>query len=1258
MKTKTIIHKNFIFLYIISLLLIPSLSHASFVVGKCSADGYTIATINGIFTDKEGAEENMDELRKISGPNWRGQEIDYQYLFNPTHLAGLADLIDAVKQGLFDQKSDYDLVEMLNDASQKVTTQKVLLVAHSQGNFYANNFYDKVASQEGGVPSQSIGMYGVASPANRVAGGGKYLTSDTDNVIAAMVARYIKILSPNIHIPLSGNIDGNGHNFSDVYLKYQGNRIVSDIKSSLDKLKNNDEQESDAPCISPLELSMIHKIEGLILAIADPTANFTKKVAVNTISTSYKIASAIGNGVLGGVNIVANSISSFTKNIGGLADNNGAGVILSNSGSASNTNVVNTTNGNAPPKTSVVSQAINKIKILAMGIVDPNSVSAENNDPSQPAENNTNTKINGEILGSNTNSGGGGDGTGGGEIILPTESTPDIVPPPIVIEPEIIPPVVEPDIVPPVITIIGDNPIEIIKDNIYTDAGATALDDVDGVRDVVTSGVVDVAVVGTYTITYTATDLSENVTTATRIVNIITPPPAEEEIVPVVPPEEEVVPPPPVLNTVTINENTTLAPGEYTYDNLIITNNAVLTLEGDPTSLNDFKGVKINAVNITIDAGSSISADGKGYGPNQGPGAGKDVSAISNPGASYGGASSGNSDGIYGSAIKPIDLGSGGAPLTYGGGAIRLIVSDTFTNNGIISTNGDTSSSGGSIYVTAKNIEGSGIFRANGGALFGSGYFKSPGGGGRIAIYYQNTSFTGTVEAKGGCGQYDGMTMSCSQNGTVGLFDESSNDLYLNNTWEFRKNDSPFILNNVYISNGAQISSNDGVNITANNIILDKASAITLSGEEIINAGTLSLLGNSKIKVVPEKILYLKVSNLIIENGSIISADDKGYINGPGSPGTNYQAGASYGGKGGGDAAKPSYGSDIAPVDFGSGTEGRRSGGAIRLIIDNNFKNDGIVSANGNSERVSGGGIYVTANNISGTGAFQANGGNSSWPYTFGGGGGRIAIHYKTSIFSGTTNALAGTYCFYGCAPAGEVGTIKMIDESIPLPPPPILSSTKIITVFNFLNLTPNVIGAIDENNHTISLTVPFGTDVKVLVPTITISEKAAINPNIDAVQDFTNPITYTVTAEDGSTQNYVATVTIAPDPNPDPVPDPTPDITLPSIASYTFNGVVGDITADPLTNPVSIVLTASEKVNWTSVKIENQDKKNIHKYFYDGTNCVNGTNTCAKTWNGETSGGTLENGVYNIKVKMKDLAGNKYEEYLAPHIITVNTSI
>ena len=77
------------------------------------------------------------------------------------------------------------------------------------------------------------------------------------------------------------------------------------------------------------------------------------------------------------------------------------------------------------------------------------------------------------------------------------------------------------DNVPPVITVNGVNPATVELGATYTDAGATAMDAFHGSTPVVVSGVVDNMTVGSYTITYTATDLDNNTATATRTVNVV-----------------------------------------------------------------------------------------------------------------------------------------------------------------------------------------------------------------------------------------------------------------------------------------------------------------------------------------------------------------------------------------------------------------------------------------------------------------------------------------------------------------------------------------------------------------------------------------------------------------------------------------------------------------------------------------------------------------------------------------------------------------
>jgi DNA/RNA endonuclease G (NUC1) len=72
----------------------------------------------------------------------------------------------------------------------------------------------------------------------------------------------------------------------------------------------------------------------------------------------------------------------------------------------------------------------------------------------------------------------------------------------------------------PVITVAGVNPLTIAHGSTYTDAGATALDAVNGSRSVTTNNPVNPNVVGTYAVTYTASDATANSTTATRTVNV------------------------------------------------------------------------------------------------------------------------------------------------------------------------------------------------------------------------------------------------------------------------------------------------------------------------------------------------------------------------------------------------------------------------------------------------------------------------------------------------------------------------------------------------------------------------------------------------------------------------------------------------------------------------------------------------------------------------------------------------------------------
>ncbi len=119
---------------------------------------------------------------------------------------------------------------------------------------------------------------------------------------------------------------------------------------------------------------------------------------------------------------------------------------------------------------------------------------------------------------------------------------------------------------------------------------------------------------------------------------------------------------------------------------------------------------------------------------------------------------------------------------------------------------------------------------------------------------------------------------------------------------------------------------------------------------------------------------------------------------------------------------------------------------------------------------------------------------------------------------------------------------------------PPLKTETD-ITAFSINSVS----ASIDKTNHKVTITMPFGTDVTTLKPTITVSEGASINPASLVEQDFTNPVTYKVTAEDTTiTQDWTVTVTVEKNNEA-------------NITAFTINGISGSI--DKTNHKVTITM-------------------------------------------------------------------------------------
>ncbi len=395
---------------------------------------------------------------------------------------------------------------------------------------------------------------------------------------------------------------------------------------------------------------------------------------------------------------------------------------------------------------------------------------------------------------------------------------------------------------------------------------------------------------------------------------------------------------------------------------------------------------QISAANFTIESGSRLTADGRGYSGGSaadGEGLGGGLTGWYAGGGSHGGRGGGDTGGTYGLPSAPTTLGSGGAGGGGGrggdgGGAIRLIVADTLLLNGEIASDGDSGfwstgpgggGAGGSIFVATGKLLGSGRFHADGGDGTVRGY---GGGGGRIAVYYDTgNEFLGYVESTAlrGTGEQDG------QPGTVGFFDRSI--------------------------------AGDHLKVFTRYELLRDA---------VVEYGAVTIVGGATL--VTSGVTKITADTLTIENGSRLTADGGGYAGGSNAdgegPGAGLSAwnsgGGSHGGRGG-RTTGGTYGSPSVPTTTGSGGggsdggRGGNGGGAIQLIVTDTLSLDGEISSDGDpgvSQTASGGGgaggsIYVRTGTLRGSGRLHADGGaGTEWGVAGGGGGGRIAVYYET----------------------------------------------------------------------------------------------------------------------------------------------------------------------------------------------------------------------------------------------------------------------
>lgn len=283
-------------------------------------------------------------------------------------------------------------------------------------------------------------------------------------------------------------------------------------------------------------------------------------------------------------------------------------------------------------------------------------------------------------------------------------------------------------------------------------------------------------------------------------------------------------------------------------------------------------GNGILEMNITedlfVDATSVISMSGRGYRPNEGPGASSGINTESG-GAGHAGAGGpsefGQSGGVgYGSITMPVTMGSGSKPVNsstvgaVGGGAISITVGGLAHILGTIQANGQDGvgnasyaaggGAGGSIYLETDTLKGIGYISAQGGdGYLGTSSDSGGGSGGRIAIYYQTldaSELDTTLPLNGGSlnlqafgGDLAGNAALRGATGTI--FYDDTNDafsgfLLLDNNTFSTKAPTPITSNldvNFFdVFDGAYLEVASGVTLAAQSYGIDTSSYLKHSG--------------------------------------------------------------------------------------------------------------------------------------------------------------------------------------------------------------------------------------------------------------------------------------------------------------------------------------------------------------------------------------------------------------------------------------------
>ncbi len=252
-------------------------------------DDFNVYFVNGINNSRNQADKSKKVLRTLVIPDAPDGNVDK--LYNTTEGV-LSDLLETYRLGAIDKNyknfwlwldkpdrapewfkpiyyqtlskydertytQDPDLQTMLAKLQSRAQSRKkTILVAHSEGNFYANMIVNNLQSSNPELAA-CTGVVAVATPAIYVAGGGPYTTLRNDVVINAARDNFPwggQILPPSPPDYLFNSKDFSGHQFVPSYLEPLNGRIRSHVVDVANQISAKSEcAPSSPPCGTPID---------------------------------------------------------------------------------------------------------------------------------------------------------------------------------------------------------------------------------------------------------------------------------------------------------------------------------------------------------------------------------------------------------------------------------------------------------------------------------------------------------------------------------------------------------------------------------------------------------------------------------------------------------------------------------------------------------------------------------------------------------------------------------------------------------------------------------------------------------------------------------------------------------------------------------------------------------------------------------------------------------------------------------------------